>query len=68
MEEAQDDYSLENEARGMDVHFGVEGRKSNGHGEEIDKYMGMRKIMKELQKEVQIHRADNKNIMRAMEQ
>jgi hypothetical protein len=30
-------YSSENEARGMDVHLGVEGSNSNGHGEEIDK-------------------------------
>jgi hypothetical protein len=37
MEEAHNDSSSENEARGMDVHVGVEGSNSNGHGEEIDK-------------------------------
>jgi hypothetical protein len=67
MEEVHDDYSLENEARGMDVHLGFEGKKSNGHGEEIDKDMGMMKIIKELQKEVKIHRVDNKRLMRARE-
>jgi hypothetical protein len=37
MEEVQDDYSLEDEFRGMDVHLRVEGTNSNGHGEEIYK-------------------------------
>jgi hypothetical protein len=50
MEEAQDAYSPEDEVRGMDVHLGVEGTNSNGHGEEIDKYVGMMKIIKELKK------------------
>jgi hypothetical protein len=46
MEEAWDAYSLEKESIGMDVHLGVEGKNSNGHGEEIDKYMSMMKIIK----------------------
>jgi hypothetical protein len=50
MEEAQDAYSSENEARGMDVHLGVEGTNSNGHGEEIDKEVGMMKIIKNCKK------------------
>jgi hypothetical protein len=60
MEEAQDAYSSEDEVRGMDVHLGVEGTNSNGHGEEIDKEVSMMKIIKNLQKDVQIHQEDNK--------
>ena len=41
MEEAHDAYSLENEVRGMDVHLGVEGTNSNGHGEGKDDNMNM---------------------------
>jgi hypothetical protein len=37
MEEAHDSYSSYNEVRGMDVHLGVEGTNSNGHGEEKNK-------------------------------
>jgi hypothetical protein len=43
MEESQNDFNLENEAKGMDVHFGFEGSKSNGNGEEIDKEGNMMK-------------------------
>jgi hypothetical protein len=67
MEEAQDAYSQENEVRGMDVHLGVEGTNSNGHGKEIDKDVGMMKIIKNLQKDVQIHQADNERLKRAKE-
>jgi hypothetical protein len=66
--EAQDAYSSENEVRGMDVHLGVEGSNSNGHGEEIDKEGNMMKIIEKLQKDVQTHRADNKKLMKAREQ
>jgi hypothetical protein len=55
MEEAHDAYSSEDEVRGMDVHLGVEGSNSNGHGEEIDKEENMKKIIKKLQKDVQTH-------------
>jgi len=68
MEEARDAYSQENEFRGMDVHLGVEGTNSNGHGKEIDKDVGMMKIIKNLQKDVQIHQADNERLKRAKEQ
>jgi hypothetical protein len=68
MEEAHDAYSSEDEVRGMDVHLGVEGSNSNGHGEEIDKEENMKKIIKKLQKDVQTHRADNKKLMKAREQ
>jgi hypothetical protein len=68
MEEAQDAYSSENEVRGMDVHLGIEGTNSNGHGEEIDKEVSMMKIIKNLQKDVQIHQEDNERLKRAKEQ
>jgi len=45
MEEAQDAYNLEDEVRGMDVHLGVEGTNSNGHGEEIDIDVSMMKAI-----------------------
>ena len=52
----------------MDVHLGIEGTNSNGHGEEIDKEVSMMKIIKNLRKYVQIHQVDNKRLMRAKEQ
>ena len=55
MEEPQNASSLENEAKGMDVHLGVEGSNSNGHEEEIDKEGHMMKIIKKLQKDAQTH-------------
>jgi hypothetical protein len=45
MEEAHTVSSSENEAKGMDVHLGVEGSNSNGHGEEIDKEGHVMKII-----------------------
>jgi len=50
MEGAQNASSSENEAKGMDVHLGVEGSNSNGHGEEIDKEGNMMRIIEKLQK------------------
>jgi hypothetical protein len=67
MEEAQNDSSSENEAKGMDVHLGVEGSNSNGHGEEIDNEGNMMKIIERLQKDAQTHRADNKNLRKDQE-
>ena len=55
MEETQNASSSENEAKGMDVHLGVEGSNSNGHGEEIDKEGNMMKIIDRLQKDAQTH-------------
>ena len=52
MEGAQNASSSENEARGMDVHLGVEGSNSNAHGEEIDKEGNTMKIIERLQKDV----------------
>jgi hypothetical protein len=68
MEEAQNASSSENEVKGMDVHLGVEGSNSNGHGEEIDKEGNMMKIIERLQKDAQTHREDNKNLMKARDQ
>jgi hypothetical protein len=48
MGEEQGAYSSKNEVRGMDVHLGVEGSNSNGHGEEIDKEGNMMKTIKKL--------------------
>jgi hypothetical protein len=55
MEEAQNASSSENEVKGMDVHLGVEGLNSNGHGEEIYKEGNMIKIIERLKKYVQNH-------------
>jgi hypothetical protein len=52
----------------MDVHLGFEGTNSNGHGEEIDKDVSMMKIIKNLQKDVQIHQEDNERIKKAKRQ
>jgi hypothetical protein len=68
MEEAQNASSSENEVKGMDVHLGVEGSNSNGHGEEIDKEGHMMKIIDRLQKDAQTHRADNIKLMKARDQ
>jgi len=68
MEEAHDAYSSEDEVRGMDVHLGIEGTNSNGHGEEIDKEVNMMKIINNLQKDVQMHQEYNKRLMTDNEQ
>jgi hypothetical protein len=52
----------------MDVHLGVEGSNSNGHGEEIDKEGHMMKIIERLQKDAQTHREDSRKLMKAKEQ
>jgi len=49
----------------MDVHLGVEGSKSNGNGEEIDKEGNMMKIIEKLQKDTQTHRTNKRKIMKA---
>jgi hypothetical protein len=51
----------------MDVHLGVEGSNSNGHGEEIDKEGNMRKIIEGLKKYAQTRRADSKKLRKAQE-
>ena len=49
----------------MDVHLGIEGTNSNGHGERGDENMNMAETIK---KDVQIHKANNERLMRAKEQ
>ena len=51
----------------MDVHLGIEGTTSNGHGEGRDENMNMAYNIKNLQKDVQSHKADNERLMRAKE-
>jgi hypothetical protein len=68
MEEAHNASSSENEVKGMDVHLGVEGSNSNGHGEEIDKVGHMMRTIERLHKDAQTHREDNKNLMKSREQ
>jgi hypothetical protein len=68
MEEAQGTYSQEDEIRGMDVHLGIEGTNSNGHGDERNENMNMAETIKNLQKDVQSHKDDNERLMRAKEQ
>ena len=68
MEETQNDSNSENEDKGMDVHLGFEGSNSNRHGEDIDKEGNMMKIIEILQKDVQTHREDNRNLIKAKEQ
>jgi hypothetical protein len=67
MEESQENYSHPYESRGMDVHLGIEGTNSNGHREERNENMNMAETIKNLQKNVQIHKADNERLMRAKE-
>jgi hypothetical protein len=68
MEEAQVTYSQEDEIRGMDVHLGIEGTNSNGHGDERNENMNMAETIKNLQKDVQSHKDDNERLMRSKEQ
>jgi hypothetical protein len=68
MEETQNGSNLENKAKVMDAHLGVEGSNFNGHGEEIYKERHMMKIIERLQKDAQNHRADRINLMKAKEQ
>jgi hypothetical protein len=67
MERARTASSSEDEAKGMDVHLGVEGSNSNGHGEEIDKERNLRKIIEGLQKDAQTRREDSKKLRKAQE-
>jgi hypothetical protein len=68
MENAQGNYIQEDDIRGMDVHLGIEGTNSNGHGEGRDENMNMVETIKNFQKYVQIYKDDNERLMRAKEQ
>jgi hypothetical protein len=52
----------------VDVHLGMEGTNSNGHGEERNEGMNMVETIKNLQKDVQSHKVDNQRIMKDKEQ
>jgi hypothetical protein len=67
MERAQTASSSEDEEKGMDVHLGVEGSNSNGHGEEIDKEGNITKIIEGLQKDAQNRRANSRKLRKAQE-
>jgi hypothetical protein len=49
----------------MDVHFGVEGTNSNGHGEGKDEDINLVETIRKLQIDVQSHKADNERLMKA---
>jgi hypothetical protein len=68
MEEAQGTYSQQDESKGMDVHLGIEGTNSNGHGEGRDENMNMAETIKNLQNNFQSHKVDNESLMRDKEQ
>jgi hypothetical protein len=68
MEEAQGNFSQQDESRGMNVHLDIEGTNSNGHGEERDENLNMVETIKNLQKDVQSHKDDNEKLMKAKEQ
>jgi hypothetical protein len=67
MDDTQIVYSQEYEIRGMNFHLGVEGTNSNGHGEGKDGNMNMVETIKNLQKDVQSHKANNERLMKAKE-
>jgi hypothetical protein len=48
MEYSQGTYSPKDENRGMDVHLGIEGTKSIGHGDERNENVNMEETIKNL--------------------
>jgi hypothetical protein len=68
MEDAQGNCSHPEKSRGMDVHLGMEGTNSNGHGEERNEDMNIAETIKNFQKDIQIHKDDNEKLMKAKEQ
>jgi hypothetical protein len=68
MEEAQGNYSHPEKIRGMDVHLGMDGMNSNGHGEERNEDMNMVETINNLQKDVQSHKDNNERLLKAKEQ
>jgi hypothetical protein len=52
MEYSQEDYILEDDIIGKDVSLGVEGTKSNGHGEEKDDKINMVETVRNLKKDI----------------
>jgi hypothetical protein len=68
MQETQGAYIYQDDIRGMDVHMGIEGTNSYGHGEGKGESMNFTETIKFFQKDVQCHKGDNENIMKAKEQ
>jgi hypothetical protein len=67
MGDTQGDYIQEDDIVGMDAHMGLEGTNSNGHVEGKDESMNLVETIKNLQKDVQIHKYDNENLMKSKE-
>jgi hypothetical protein len=67
MEDAQEAYSPEDEIRGMNAQFGMEGTNSNRHGEEKDDNINLVETIRKLQTDVQSHKADNERLMKSKE-
>ena len=67
MEDTQGAYIQEDEIRGMDVHMSNEGTNSNGHGEGKEENVNMVETIKNLKKDVQSHKENNKSLMKAKE-
>jgi hypothetical protein len=59
MEDTHGSYSQEDDIRVMDFHMGIKGTNSNGHGEGKEENMNMVETIKNLQKDVQSHEANN---------
>jgi hypothetical protein len=68
MDDAQEAYSQEDDIKGMNVHLGMEGINSNGHGEGKYVDMNMVETTRNLQKDVQNHKVDNERLMKSKEQ
>jgi hypothetical protein len=51
----------------MNVHLGIEGTNTNGHGEGRYENMNMVETIKNLQKDFQSHKDDNERIMKTKE-
>jgi hypothetical protein len=68
MEDTQGTYNQEGEIGGMDVHMGNKGANSIGHGEGKKENMNLVETIKNLQKDVQIHKVDNERLMKSKEQ
>jgi hypothetical protein len=52
----------------MDVHLGMGGMNSNGHGKGKDDNMNMVETIRKLKKDVQSHKVDNESLMKSKEQ
>jgi len=67
MEDGQESYSEDYEVRGINVHLGIEGTNSNGHGERKDEDINLVETIRKLQAYVQRNKFDNQRLMKAKE-